>query len=56
MLPSQTGNVTDNIQKATDFCTKAKGMGADIALMPEMWNVGMQRGCGICLTLYRLHY
>jgi predicted amidohydrolase len=29
-----------NLAKADDFCRRAAGMGADIALMPEMWNVG----------------
>ncbi|MDO8684655.1 MAG: carbon-nitrogen hydrolase family protein [Armatimonadota bacterium] len=29
-----------NMKKADEFCRKAAGMGADIALMPEMWNIG----------------
>lgn len=29
-----------NLQKGLDFCKKAKEMGADIALFPEMWSVG----------------
>jgi len=38
MMP--TKNITDNINIATTFCTKAAQMGADIALFPEMWNIG----------------
>lgn len=30
----------ENPQKGIDACKKAKEMGADIALFPEMWNVG----------------
>ena len=30
-----------NRVKGTAFCRKAKAMGADIALFPEMWSVGM---------------
>lgn len=29
-----------NLQKGLNYCTKAKEMGADIALFPEMWSVG----------------
>ena len=29
-----------NLQKADGYCRKAAAMGADIALMPEMWNIG----------------
>lgn len=29
-----------NLQKADDFCRKAAALGADIALFPEMWNIG----------------
>ena len=34
------GNLEDNLQKGLDYCRKAKAMGADIALFPEMWSVG----------------
>lgn len=30
----------ENLRKGTDFCRQARAMGADIALFPEMWNVG----------------
>ncbi len=33
-------NQDTNGAKADDFCRRAKAMGADIALFPEMWNVG----------------
>jgi predicted amidohydrolase len=29
-----------NLQKADEFCRKAAALGADIALFPEMWNIG----------------
>ena len=29
-----------NLQKGLEYCRKAKDMGADIALFPEMWSVG----------------
>ncbi len=29
-----------NVEKADDFCRKAAALGADIALFPEMWNIG----------------
>lgn len=30
----------DNLKKGIDCCRRAKAMGADIALFPEMWNTG----------------
>lgn len=30
----------DNLQKGLDYCKRAKEMGADLALFPEMWSVG----------------
>jgi predicted amidohydrolase len=38
LLPAET--VEGNLQKGLDYCRKAKDMGADIALFPEMWSVG----------------
>ncbi|MGD0731200.1 MAG: carbon-nitrogen hydrolase family protein [Terracidiphilus sp.] len=29
-----------NIEKADEFCRKAAALGADVALFPEMWNIG----------------
>src|SRR6185437_16132417 len=29
-----------NLAKGEDFCLRAKAMGADVALFPEMWNIG----------------
>jgi predicted amidohydrolase len=34
------GSMEDNLQKGLEYCRKAKNMGADIALFPEMWSVG----------------
>jgi predicted amidohydrolase len=31
-----------NLQKGLEYCRKAKEMGSDIALFPEMWSVGYQ--------------
>jgi len=39
MMPSKN-NLTENIEIATNYCIKAQQMGADIALFPEMWNIG----------------
>lgn len=38
---AQTNN-PENLDKGLNFCRQAKAMGADIALFPEMWNVGYQ--------------
>ena len=38
LLPGHTQ--AENLQKGLDACCKAKAMGADIALFPEMWNTG----------------
>lgn len=35
-----TGTMDGNKEKGKDACRKAKEMGADIALFPEMWNCG----------------
>lgn len=29
-----------NLRKGTEFCRQARAIGADVALFPEMWNVG----------------
>jgi predicted amidohydrolase len=34
-----------NLAKGDAFCRRAKGMGANIALFPEMWNVGYTSFC-----------
>jgi predicted amidohydrolase len=39
MLPDGA-NQQANLKKADDFCRQAAAKGADIALMPEMWNIG----------------
>lgn len=38
LLPA--GNVKDNMEKGIEYCKKAKKLGADIALFPEMWSCG----------------
>lgn len=38
LLPMHTQK--ENLQKGLAVCEKAKAMGADIALFPEMWNTG----------------
>ena len=35
-----TGSQEGNLLKGLEYCKKARQMGADIALFPEMWNVG----------------
>ncbi len=42
-LLQMTANGTDqeaNLDKGETFCRQARAMGADIALLPEMWNIG----------------
>lgn len=34
------GSLNENMEKGISFCKKAKKMGADIALFPEMWSNG----------------
>lgn len=34
------GSLTENIEKGIECCKKAKSLGADIALFPEMWSNG----------------
>ena len=38
LMPEET--LEGNLQKGLEYCRKAKDMGADIALFPEMWSVG----------------
>ena len=38
LLPCKT--TKENLAKGMEACRKAKEMGADIALLPEMWSVG----------------
>lgn len=35
-----TGSQDGNLRKGLEYCKKAKQLGADIALFPEMWNIG----------------
>ena len=35
-----TGSLQGNLEKGLDACRKAKKMGADLALFPEMWSNG----------------
>ncbi|MGN0399354.1 MAG: carbon-nitrogen hydrolase family protein [Blautia sp.] len=34
------GSLEENLEKGMEYCRKAKMMGADIALFPEMWSTG----------------
>lgn len=36
------GSLDKNLKKGMEYCRKAKDTGADIALFPEMWNVGYE--------------
>jgi predicted amidohydrolase len=38
LMPEDT--IDGNLKKGLEYCRKAKEMGADIALFPEMWSVG----------------
>lgn len=37
---SPTGSIEGNLNKGIEYCDKAKKLGADIALFPEMWSTG----------------
>lgn len=39
---SPTDSIENNMLKGIEYCKKAKGMGADIAVFPEMWNTGYE--------------
>lgn len=39
---SPTDTMENNILKGIEYCKKAKEMGADIAVFPEMWNTGYE--------------
>jgi predicted amidohydrolase len=39
-----------NLAKGADFCRRARAMGADIALFPEMWNIGYAGYCDVQAT------
>ena len=41
-LLSAENNQGANLVKGAQFCRQARQMGADIALFPEMWNIGYQ--------------
>lgn len=43
MMPSPTQNQTFNMIKAIEFCQEAAAGGADLALFPEMYNIGTIR-------------
>ena len=37
---AEPDNQAFNLEKADRYCRKAAGLGVDIALLPEMWNIG----------------
>ncbi len=39
---NSTHSIEDNMLKGIEYCKKAKEMGADIAVFPEMWNNGYE--------------
>jgi N-carbamoylputrescine amidase len=39
-MVSQTTDLAANLAKGEAFCRRAAAMGADVALFPEMWNIG----------------
>ena len=39
---SSTHSIENNMLKGIEYCKKAKEMGADIAVFPEMWNTGYE--------------
>ena len=52
-LLQMTAHGTDqdaNLAKGEAFCRRAKELGADIALFPEMWNIGYTGYCDVTAT------
>ena len=39
-LNAEPNNEKENVDKAQYYCRKASALGADIILLPEMWNIG----------------
>lgn len=54
MMPSKDMNTTYNIQKAIQFCKEAAANGADVALFPEMWNIGTFFRCYTAYNMWIL--
>ncbi len=51
------GNDQDaNLTKADHYCRRAAAMGADVALLPEMWNVGYSCGFDKDRDDFRAHW
>ena len=48
LLPGQTQ--IENMEKGIRYCRQAKNMGADIALFPEMWNIGYSSDLNVWKT------
>ncbi|MCL2037783.1 carbon-nitrogen hydrolase family protein [Candidatus Saccharibacteria bacterium] len=46
------GNLAENIEKGVKFCRKAKDLGADIAVFPEMWSNGYEQLFAGCDSTY----
>ena len=44
-MASHGGDQQANLAKGEQFCRQARQMGADIALFPEMWNIGYADYC-----------
>lgn len=42
-MVSQGADHAANLEKGEAFCRRAQALGADIALFPEMWNIGYER-------------
>jgi predicted amidohydrolase len=42
-MVAQGSNQAANLAKGVDYCRRARDLGADIALFPEMWNIGYER-------------
>ena len=39
-MTAHSNDQAANLVKGEEFCRRAHAMGADIALFPEMWNIG----------------
>jgi predicted amidohydrolase len=44
LIPTESQE--ENMEKGIEYCRLAKKIGADLALFPEMWNIGYNFSCG----------
>ncbi len=53
---NSTNSMKNNLEKGIEYCKKAKKMGANIAVFPEMWNTGYEKLIDVDLNKYGKSY